>query len=78
MKYKLLKSEFEKETETLKSQLEVLETQRQRAIDMTKNLDSQKLRLLEETEERHKQQILALERELEDKEQVSQSELREM
>ena len=45
---------------------------------MTKNLDSQKVKLLEETEERYKSQIIALEKELDEKEQRAQTEVREM
>lgn len=50
LKYKLLKAEYEKDSENLRSQLETSEHQRVRAMEQSKSLDSQKLRLLEEAE----------------------------
>jgi hypothetical protein len=50
LKYKLLKNEYEKESENFKSQLETSEHQRFKALEQSKSLDSQKLRLLEEAE----------------------------
>jgi len=64
----LLKTEYDKETESSRETIELLEAQKQRALDQSKTLDTQKLRLLEEAEERHKLQIINLERELEEKE----------
>ena len=52
--------------------------QRQRALDQSKNLDSQKLRLLEEADQRHKFQIQQLEKELEEVNHRSQEECRDI
>jgi hypothetical protein len=55
LKYKLLKSEYDKESESMKEAIESLESQKQRAVDLSKNLDLQKVKMLEETEGRYKQ-----------------------
>lgn len=57
MKYKLLKAEYDKETENFQQQIKDTESQKQRALDQSKMTDNQKLKLLEEAEERHKYQI---------------------
>jgi hypothetical protein len=54
LKYKMLKGETDKEIEGLRISLESLDQQRLRALDQSKNLDSQKLKLLEEADQRHK------------------------
>ena len=64
--FKLMKQELEKECEQLKSQMEVSEMLRDKAVSQSKNSDQSKLRMLEETEERHKIQIYQLEKELEE------------
>jgi hypothetical protein len=50
-----LKSEYDKESESMKEAIESLESQKQRAVDLSKNLDLQKVKMLEETEGRYKQ-----------------------
>lgn len=76
LKHKMLQAEYEKEADNFHSQLQSIETQRQRAIDQSKNTDTQKLKMLEDTEIRYKQQVIQLERELDELNSRSQEELR--
>ena len=64
LRYRVLKADYDKETESLKLQLVFIEQQKQKAMDQTKTSDVQKLKLIEVTEERYKQQIFQLEHDL--------------
>ena len=66
LKHRMLQAEYEKEAENFQQQLQSVEFSRQRALDQSKNTDTQKLKMLEDTEQRYKQQIEQLERELEE------------